>query len=247
MTNKLIYAKHVENLRYIEYSISDMFRFTKQQISQKRNSTNFFDSNIRLLVLQLGIWSEARFNKLINEYNITTDEKIFSALELELLGLRKQKIAQWQMVINLAFRKHYNIYIGTELSVDNLGRQKYDEYTNILKIVENYLKSIIEVRNKLAHGYWKYQINDKGDNINNSHLLEISQENILTIETKFQILKYVAQIIHDLMLTKTTFERDFNKYYKEILDRKTFLEKHSTKKYNDLVIKLQNKIKIKNY
>ena len=51
-------------------------------------------------------------------------------------------------IVELSFRKHYNIYIGYELSAVNLGQDKFDKYINIVDIIKIHLQSIIEIRNK---------------------------------------------------------------------------------------------------
>lgn len=239
--NEVIYAAHVENLKYIQYSIDEIFTLAKLKIKCKQENTDNFKSIIRLLILQLGIWSEARYNKLICEYkyNSSTKDKIFTELELNLLNLNKEKIKQWNTIVELSFRKHYNIYIGYELSAVNLGQDKFDKYINIVDIIKIHLQSIIEIRNKLAHGHWINQLTPNAQQINNINITSIDSENILTLEKKYQILKYLSQILHDLIISQSTFDRDFDKYYKEIIDRKIFLDKHATLKYQQLVTKLQ--------
>jgi|GEM_PF-1245402 len=233
------YAAYVENLQSIEYSIKDTFNIAKNKISKKQQTTKHFNATIRLLILQLGIWSEARFFKLLNEYHPRSKQKLISVLELKLLALNKHKIEQWKTIIELAFRKHYQIYIGVELTANNLGDDKFSKYENLLNTVEKYLQSIIEVRNKLAHGLWIHQLKENGSIIQNQNLININNENIITLEKKYQILKYLTQIIHDLILSKATFERDFEKHYKEIQDRVKFIDKHSTQSYQKMIVKLQ--------
>jgi len=235
------YLSCVDNLKSVEYAIEDTFSIIKAKISKKQETTDHFDSSIKLLVLQLGIWSEARLNKLLNEYDNNSQKKLFTELELKLIKLNKQKIEQWKTIIELSFRKHYGIYIGHELKEENLGLEKFNQYTNIIEIVENHLKSIIEVRNKLAHGQWVCPLNDKGNLSSNSNFQELKNDNIVSLEKKYQILKYLTQTLHDLMISKATFERDFQKYYKEIDDRRVFLNKHVNKEYLKVIQKLQKK------
>ncbi len=179
--NEVIYAAHVENLKYIQYSIDEIFTLAKLKIKCKQENTDNFKSIIRLLILQLGIWSEARYNKLICEYkyNSSTKDKIFTELELNLLNLNKEKIKQWNTIVELSFRKHYNIYIGYELSAVNLGQDKFDKYINIVDIIKIHLQSIIEIRNKLAHGHWIKQLTPNAQQINNINISHIAAGMVL--------------------------------------------------------------------
>lgn len=233
------YLSCVDNLNSIEYAIDENFKLIKDKISHKQLSTKHFNSSIKLLILLLGIWSEARLNKLINEYSEITNSNLFTDLEKKLIKLNKQKIDEWKTIIELAFRKHYSIYIGQELTSNNLEVTNFKRYTGILDIIDNYLQSIIENRNKLAHGQWVCQLNDKGKILNTPNVRELNNENVITLEKKYQILKYLTQIIHDLMISKRTFERDFTKHYSEIIERKKFIDKHSDSAYAKIITKLQ--------
>ena len=233
------YLSCVDNLNSIEYSVNENFKLVKDKISYKQESSKHFNSSIKLLILLLGIWSEARLNKLINEYSEPTQSNLFTDLEKKLIKLNRQKIEEWKTIVELAFRKHYNIYIGNELTDVNLGSVNYKRYIDILNIIENYLQSIIENRNKLAHGQWVCQLNDKGKLLNTENIRELNTENVVTLEKKYQILKYTTQIIHDLMISKRTFERDFTKHFSAIIERKKFIDKHSESAYIKLIAKLQ--------
>lgn len=235
-----IYYSYVDNLQSIENAINDVHTIIRMKISKKEETTQHFDSSIKLLILQLGIWSEARFHKLLNEYDTQTNDKFFTELEHDFLNLKRQKIEQWKTIIELSFRKHYNIYIGHELSETNLGLDRFKQYNNLIEIIEKYLRSIIEIRNKLAHGQWSCQLSDKGKVSNNPVFQTLKDENIVSLQIKHQILKFISQIIHDLVISKKTFERDFEKLYKEIIDRQKFLEKHVQKEYIKLIQQLQS-------
>ncbi len=47
--NEVIYAAHVENLKYIQYSIDEIFTLAKLKIKCKQENTDNFKSIIRLL------------------------------------------------------------------------------------------------------------------------------------------------------------------------------------------------------
>lgn len=233
-----IYSAYVDNLNYIEYSLSDTFKQLKLKIKENKDNDKEFHSNTKLLILLIGIWSEARLMKLISERNI------FNKREIQLIESEKIKTNQWKLVIELSFRKHYKIYFGDELTKDNLKPDIYQKYVNIIEYVEIYITSIIEVRNKLAHGQWVCQPNNKKNAlINNINVQQLSQENFLSLEKKYQILKFISNLIHDLVVSPKTFERDFIKNYLQIEERINFLKKHIDTKYPIEV----NKLKVKKH
>jgi len=70
---------------------------------------------------------------------------------------------------------------------------------------------------------------------------KLNQENIIKCPSCKNYIKILTQIIHDLMISKNTFERDFTKYHNEIMERKKFIDKHSDNAYLKLINKLQRR------
>ncbi len=232
-----IYSAYVDNLKTIQYSIDDAFKNIKIKIANKKSEEEII-SNAKLLVLLLGIWSEARLEKLINERNI------FNKREVQLIESERTKIGQWKLIIELSFRKHYNIYFGDELTKDNL-RNVFKKYNNLILYIENHLQTIIEVRNKLAHGQWVCQPNKNKTAQNaNINIQQLQNENFLSLEKKYQILNYLTKIIHDLVVSPNTFERDFKKNYSEIKTRINFIDNHLNNKISSEIQKIVKKKEI---
>ena len=100
------------------------------------------------------------------------------------------------------------------------------------------MRPIIELRNKLAHGQWVYPLNSDGDDVSADLYNTLRQENLLSLQFKRKIIHHITDIIHDLVVSKATFERDFDDHFDRLLGTKRNLK---TRTYNKYVAKQQEK------
>ena len=199
-------------------------------------STLHYRSSIKNLTLLLGIWAESRLDKLLAEPGAFTD------IEADIINLYRQKIQQWTVIVELAFRKHYAIYIGEDLNEKTLGHKVFSRYTTIQNIIKERLKLIIEIKNKLAHGHWCCQVNPKRTGLSNKAIEELNNENYISLQVKYQILQKLGDLIYLLVVSNSDFDAQFDKLYKEINDREIRLSKHIEREHSRLVSTLQLKI-----
>jgi hypothetical protein len=76
------------------------------------------------------------------------------------------------------------------------------------------------LRNRIAHGQWKYAFSETVLNTNGNLTRKLGDENILVIQFRLAMFKSLSRIIHDLAVSKPTFERDFNANYKKIAEQR---------------------------
>jgi hypothetical protein len=100
-----------------------------------------------------------------------------------------------------------------------------------MDMLEKDLRSIIEVRNKLAHGQWIYPLNSGNNDIAQKQMNTLKSENLLSLQYKKQLITHLADIIHDLIVSKPAFERDFNNHYKYIINTRRNLRTRDYEKY----------------
>ena len=86
------------------------------------------------------------------------------------------------------------------------------------------LSSIIELRNKLAHGQWVYPLNHDGDDVAQEQMDALRVENLLFLQFKKKLLESLSAIIHDLVVSKPTFERDFDNHFRMIVETRRNLQ-----------------------
>ena len=96
------------------------------------------------------------------------------------------------------------------------------------------------MRNKLAHGQWIYPLNDEMDRVAQDQMNALRQENILSLIQKRSLLEILCQIIHDLIVSRPTFEQDWDKHFGRFEQTRTNIERKSYGKWeNQIRVKYQ--------
>lgn len=226
-----LYRYHVENLRSLELALGHISRASRESISNGNEKAS--QSFTRLYAFLLGAWFETRLKKLIHEPNsFTLDER-------KVILASSNQYDKWLNTIELAFRKKYNVP-SAKISQNSLPFSAFSRFQELKRIFSLEIKNIIEIRNKLAHGQWIFPFNSDEDDIQNDTYQQINKENILSLQFKKKIVFNVAYIITDLVVSKLTFERDFDKHYSDIT---MIMNQLSSKSYDDYKSNLINKKK----
>lgn len=222
-----LYKCHSSNLRFLNSSLEINEKSTRKAIAtQDQGSIKTF---VRMHHFLLGAWCEVRLSKLLQE------NQSFNESELEKINRCSTQLEKWNKITELAFRRHYDVR-RAPLSEDSLDPTTYHQYDVISGVINNELKDIIELRNRLAHGQWNFLLNSESTRIEADKMAKISRDNLQTLIFKKNMVSYLANIIHDLVVSPTTFERDFNKNYKGVMTFKKYIANKSYALYEQKLI-----------
>jgi hypothetical protein len=97
---------------------------------------------------------------------------------------------------------------------------------------------VITLRNKLAHGQWIYPLNDDLNEIAQEQMDALRTENIFSLKQKATLLNYVCDSIHDLVVSRPTFDRDFDDHFRCIEQIRVNI---SNKSYEGWVSQIQTR------
>lgn len=228
-----LYKQHVANLRELELAISHTSRLARTTIASK-DPQQSLQSLLRLYSFLVGAWAETRLKKLLHEEYGFTDQ------ERKQIESKSSQLEQWQLTVDMAFRKHHKI-TKAPLDERNLGVTHAARRVALHDVLGNELKIIIEIRNKLAHGQWVYPFNNEGTAVEQEKYRLINQENLQSLQFKFALSGHLADAIHDLVVSPTTFERDFEDHFKKLFQVRTNLTTKDYKKYEASLIKSREK------
>ena len=223
-----LYKQHVANLRELELAISHIGRLARIAIASK-DPQQSLRSLLRLYAFLVGAWAETRLCKLFHE------EYGFTETERSLISSKSTQLEQWQETVDLAFRKHHQI-TKAPLDERSLGVSHAARRAALLDVLTHELKIIIEIRNKLAHGQWVYPLNNEGTAVEPEKYRLINQENIQSLQFKLALLRHLADVVHDLVVSPKTFERDFEDHFKKLFQVRTNLVTKDYKKYEKSLI-----------
>lgn len=222
MSDDKLYRFHVTNIHSIEIALTHSALAARKSIAEQNQAA--IKSFVSLHAFLLGAWAESRLRKLLFESNG------FSKAERTTILSQQTQIDQWLKLIELSFRKHYNVP-AAQLNDTSLPFVANAQYAVLVDILDKDLRSVIEVRNKLAHGQWVYPLNNEGTDLEQGKYLLLNAENLPSLQYKKSLLTSLSDIIHDLVVSLPTFERDFNKNYRNITNTRSNLKNRSYAKY----------------
>lgn len=231
-----IYSHHVDNLREIQIALSHTQRLARAAISSS-NQHGSLRSLLRLYSFLIGAWAECRLKKLLHE------EYGFSEIERSAILKKSTQLEQWQLTVDTAFRKHHKIN-KAKLDAARLGVTHSARRDAIHDTLENELRIIIEIRNKLAHGQWVYPFNNEGTKVEQDKYLLINKENLQTLQFKFDLLNHLVEATHDLVVSPKTFERDFDIHFDKLLQVRENLVNKDYRKYEKSLIDKRQRARI---
>ncbi|WP_448917131.1 hypothetical protein [Haemophilus sputorum] len=227
-----IYKYHVANLKALQLALNYIARLAKKEIAkEKEDSQKILVSLLRLYTFMLGAWAEVSLKKILYASQKLNDEERTFILK------KRTQIEQWQGVVELSFRKNFKI--PKAKLEENLKRKDiaaYQKYIEINELINKDLRIIIEIRNKLAHGQWIYPFSSKECEIDQEKYNLVNKENLLSLNFKYKILKTLAEMIHYIIVSPKTLDRDFNRYYRKISGLKNQLDNRKYETYQNSLI-----------
>ncbi len=227
ITEDKIYKYHVENLRSIVIAINNTAISARKAIAEENSLAT--QSFVRLYAFLVGAWAEVRLKKLLFERSAFTPD------ERKRISDIPAKCDQWLKTIEIAFRKHYNVP-HAPLKPPAIPFAASSQFGSLLQIIDSDLRLVIEVRNKLAHGQWIYPFNNDDSDIESEKYRLINKENMLSLQFKLNLVGKLTDIIHDLVVSRATFERDFDKHYKDIEMTRMNLQTRDYAVYQDNLV-----------
>ena len=199
-----LYRFHVANLRSVHDAPRRIARSARDAVA--RSESTGIETFNRLYALLLGAWAECRLSKLLFEPNG------FSARNGKQFAARRATLIVGSTLVELAFRKHYGVP-KVPLTPSVLSHSAWSRLVALNDSLNNDLRFIVTLRNKLAHGQWIYPLNETGDDVAQEQMASLCTENILSLEFKKKILDNLLNAVFDLAVSKPTFERDFDCHF----------------------------------
>jgi hypothetical protein len=207
---EVLYRAHVQNIRSVDTALTRISRELNASLARSDDTTA--DALLKTSMLLMGAWAENKLRKFSCEPNG------FDNSQREHISAARSQLESWKAALEQGFRKRYEIpRANLTTALPLTPRAYFQELTNIL---DNELRPIIEVRNKLAHGQWAQTPNSANTNLAPTVSHQIAAENAHTIKCKKRLLEYMAQMIHDLVAGNHAFERDIDKHYRNLENAK---------------------------
>lgn len=166
----------------------------------------------KLYALLYSAYAEVSFIKLIHTpYGFTEDY-------IQQIELQRNLESKWKKCLFFALQK-----IDTEKAKGEVANKRQ----RLERIMEEYIITPSQIRNKVAHGQWKVCLNNDCTATNPELTVQIQQLDYAKIERLFNIYKIFSQCVEDLIESPERAHHRF--YYERLVELETYIEK--TKNY----------------
>ncbi|MRT92396.1 hypothetical protein [Ancylomarina sp. 16SWW S1-10-2] len=164
-------------------------------------------TNIYLMVYSS--WSEAYLVKLIHT------PSGFTEIEKKAILRDRDVLNKWKKCVSTAFSKFR----------DN-GSEIPNKKQRINSLLDEYLKIQANIRNKIAHGQWVYPLYSKNLKHDPDALLYMSMIDVIQIDTWFEILKEIVEIVRGLIDSKpgNNHKAHYNEYFTRLSNIQEIIE-----------------------
>jgi hypothetical protein len=201
-----LYHFHVDNLRAVRAGLDDVLAAARRAIASRRESS--IATHLRLYAFMAGAWAECRLLKLLYERQAFSDDE-------RRVVLAETALARWTKVVEIAFRRHYGIPAAS-LEPPALPKTAHARLQILTDVIRDDLRSIITLRNKLAHGQWVYPLTDDLTDVAQEQMDALRLETLFSLKQKASLIESLCASVHDLVVSLPTFERDFDNHFVRI-------------------------------
>lgn len=199
------FRKHSANLRAVSAGLAQAERTHKAAV--RRGDAPGTDFAARMHQLMVGLLAEAHLRKIVS------DPDGFNAKEQKLLSQESSQLDRWLRAVELAFRRHYAVPIHLEITVSTTAAGVPSQHAKLNSLLRNDLGAVIQDRNKLAHGQWEWLLNNKETAFTGRAAVPL---NYLASYRRSVVIKNLAGLIHALVVSEPTFQRDYASFYQAI-------------------------------
>lgn len=219
------YRHHVENHREIQTSKKEIVRVAKSLIAS--DNENAAKSVVNLYCFLVGASAETRLKKLLAEPNIKVQNLA------EKIDCNASQIDQWLDVVTQAFRIRYNVP-NAPITSSNIGPVPFARFDSVRDLLNLDLRDIIELRNKIAHGQWKYPFTSDGLKVDSKKYHALDSVNLMSLILKDGLINMLGDAIDLLAQNEIAFDRDFDRLFVRIEQarRRLRTQKYETFKRN---------------
>lgn len=222
-TQQELYRYHSDNFRAVAGGFEHALKQLKLAIATKDDPAQEAQTRVAAFLLSAKI--EARFYKLLFEPPVPEE---FRDRINRRAGRAPSLMEKWERTIVEAFSLYYSV---TGDFMDSSAPDRAKEQCGLHLEALSHFSSVIELRNKIAHGQWIHALNRAGRGINAGKTRQLEEENLLSLGLKDRAAQIVADAINDLVVSKRTHDRDLKRHQRSLQNVLRELETRSYEKF----------------
>lgn len=195
------------NHREVEKALTQLERSVTSAI--RRNDDPAVRALARLQLLTASVKAEARLLKIAYMPDGLRPGERRAVLD------EADALQRWKAIVDTAFRRHYRVPRGQTFA-ESLDHDTLAKHATLHELIEDELRPLILLRNKLAHGQWIYPFNADLNSIERAALKRLNGENTLTVRFRDRLLVQLGNIVVDVAKSGPSIEARFNEYFVRI-------------------------------
>ncbi|WP_156666010.1 hypothetical protein [Rhodococcus qingshengii] len=200
------FEKHSDNLRAVKKSLVQIERLHKRAIRESDEAA----------VLSVRIWHHVNVGIMAEALlrHIVVDPTGFNDRERKLIWSQRAQEDRWTHAVDLAFYRHYRVLFHIDLSV-GLPPAAQLRRATVKELINKEIANVITARNKIAHGQWAWHLKSRKENEFQSSPIA-GAPNYVSINAQKKLIEAIGQLVHILVVSEPTFDRDFDEITQEI-------------------------------
>lgn len=199
------FRRHSANLVAVKKGLVQLERLHRAAI--RRGDQAAIDTLARFHMFAVGLMAEARLRKIL------WDPDGFNDRERHLLRNVMSQLDRWAAAVEYAYRRHYSVPVHRDLDQFVLGAVPFKQFQSVLDVLKSHLSAVIDDRNKTAHAQWAWHLNNKETEFVGQAPKPL---NYRAIKTRSDLIVSVGDLVHVLVVSEPTFQRDFDAISAEI-------------------------------
>jgi len=198
-----LYTIHLKNTQALERAFETVARDCRQAIAREDSAEATALTNTCIFLF--GARMENRLFRLLHEPGAFSDaqrDRIVATGSVENMWLETVKEA-------FAARRTLSpTQVPARLTFTDAAR-----YKELVRLIKDELAPIIQLRNILGHGQWEYALSSDRTALNPTRMTLLKRTRLWHLRIKANLLDHLVALLHDLAVTQTAFERDFDKHW----------------------------------
>lgn len=211
-----------DNTRQGTVALVQTLRQAKRQVAENRMVE--VASTEKLAALLLAAQYESRLHWLLNH----PDSRL-SADDVAYVRRSGGLSDKWNALLRTSLALRKNTREGTTYRPDDvpavLSRDERDKYWQIRHITRDHLAVLIDFRNSLAHGEWIFALTRSADGVNATRTKGLDSISLYRVVILTNLLEHLWKAHFDAQVTRTAFERDFDKHANGMINAARRLER----------------------
>jgi hypothetical protein len=214
MEDDALFRAHLANMRSLDRAFAVAARECRAAIA--RGDQRVVDALTNTCGLLLGARLENRLYRLLYEPNGFNEQQRMRVLAGGSLD------QAWLRIVDEAFAARRGLrpsQVPRQLGFTDAARRRI-----LRDMIEHQLAPLITLRNILAHGQWSRALSLDKKEISSQRTRQLRVNRLWHLQIKANLVDHLVRLLHDLVVTKDAFERDFDRHWKDLESARRRLE-----------------------